>query len=261
MTRTCVSWASIPAVAVGLMLVTACSSSHTPAATATAKAGSPAADPAPRASAAPAAAPDSAPPMNDLAGYTGARDLENQTAPLTAADLDFYLQTMRAAVARAQHPSPQDLASVAAMEQGTTATVGEAKKMAVALKAGDTAAYQAAAAAMQRQQNEIRAGDKLVQFMDQVEAADRHMPEAQWSALRGRVEGVVTVGGSGGDGGEAKLSAAQMQQAARRAATAHKIEAADRALVAPHAAEVRQLGMQLIVAEAALERRAGQPKP
>jgi len=221
----------------------------------------------------------------DLAGYSSTQSLESKATPLTVPDILFYLQVMRAALARTEHPAGQDQAALVYFHKWSVEGNEASQKAVAAIRSGNYAAA-AGIKAPTRTPAVGLAQNLIAGRADILEAASRGMPDRQWSALRDAVEragakpcarplpslssptlaqdweayGEECYGGSG-DNPLPGLTAAQLRQAARQDAIYIQTILADRKTIAPYAAQIRTLENQLAQAKNALQRQYASPNP
>lgn len=209
--------------------------------------------------------------MADLPGYTTPAQFDRGAA-LTAADLQFYLQVMPAAIARMHHPPPADQAALAYFQKWQAAGAQAAQSAAAAMKAGNyAAAANAANAELPRTAQVDLAQTLQLGNADSLVAAARGMPDEQWSYIKGRVEAAAAppcsiplpspnvpnvavafdqwtgscFGGSGSNDFRGVNKAGMLQADAEAVQAIHTI-LAERSLVAPYAAQVRNLHLQYV---------------
>ncbi len=185
---------------------------------------------------------------SDLPGVTPASDLLGGSAPLTSADVQFYLRIMQAAVARYQHPTARDRAALAQAPLIIGREAASAKRMAAGMKAGR---YQQAMAGVYHPSPGEKAlkdryGILSMEGADVLIASRQHMPDRQWDALKTTVEmaahaGVFSVrGGNGGGEHNAVLTSEQILHGKQQKAIMDKNEK----FVAPWGGQIRQLASQ-----------------
>lgn len=205
-------------------------------------------------------------PTADLAGYTTPQQFE-QHAAASAADVQFYLAVMQAAIARMQSPPPGDQAAMAYFQKWTaTGTQAEQEALAAMRTGNYAAAAKAGNNALPRTPQVDLAQALLAGDAARLVAEERGMPGRQWSSLAGAVEDgahpcrtplpplndsklaqtfqLWTMGCYGGDtnmGGFAGMSPAQWQQANAQAAQDIREILASRQVIAPYASRVRQV--------------------
>ena len=196
----------------------------------------------------------------DLPGITPTSDLLGDSAPLTAADVQFYLRVMQAAVARYQHPTARDNEALAQMPLITQREVQAAKQMAADMKAGK---YQQAAAEVYHPSPDEKAmKDRyavLTGGADVLIAGRENMPDRQWEALKTAVElaahagSFVARGGNGGGEHHAVLTQAQIQQGKQQRAVMDENEE----FIVPYGVQIRLLAAQEIKEMQALRMKVG----
>ncbi len=203
--------------------------------------------------------------MPDLSGYTTSQEFDRHAAA-SAADVEFYLAVMQAATARMQAPPPSDKAAMAYFQEWMASGTRAAQQSVALARAGNyVGAAQASKNALPRTAQVDLAQSLLAGEAANMEAKQRGMPEAQWSALANTVEDGAhpcrtplpalnsarlaeafdqwTMGCYGGDTTDAGLrgmSPAQLQSANARAAADIRAILTNRQAVAPYAARVRQ---------------------
>jgi hypothetical protein len=183
-------------------------------------------------------------PPADLPGIISSNDIASGIVPLGAAAVQFYLTTMRAAIARAEHPTAADTADIA---ESTRLRALELAGMLKASEVMKTSDLQKAMGyyfqptpqqtAVMERGTALKAGQA-----DGIIAAAAGMPSRQWDPLRAKVEDAAGINdgeqwGNGGDSPTGPASAAGLE----RAAKVRQTSAANRALVASNAAEIKRL--------------------
>jgi hypothetical protein len=145
-----------------------------------------------------------------------------KTTPLTEADIDLYLDIMRAAADKITNATGQDRAALDLMKQVNSGKINGAMTP-------DQAALLAHAA-------------QLAQVDEQI-AAQRGV-QPRYDAIRGVIEGLVGIQACtscSGDGGTQAASAAQQQEWAAEEA----VLKTDLAMLQPHSAEITSLQKQV----------------
>jgi len=187
----------------------------------------------------------SAQPQSDLAGITSNKDFHNG-AELQPADVQFYLRIMRAAVARYQHPTAQDVADIAETKRLRQLLTSAQAKIAADSQTGKSyQVIQADAFVPTSAQTVVmnRGTDLLSGNAAEILASNEGMPGYQWDTLRQTVETAAGLhdGDRFGSGeGPTILTPEQRERAARII----KVRADNRQLVAKDAAEIKRLNEQ-----------------
>jgi hypothetical protein len=198
-------------------------------------------------------------PLTDLPGITSEKDLASVAVVLKPADVQFYIKNMQATLDRYQHPTPKDLADIAEAKRLNQVALLALSKMGEDMKAGNT--QKAMNEDMfhptpEQQATMDRGGALSYDGVAEIVAKDAGMPGGQWLAVCKAVEfaaGVdagVGIYGSAGDSPTSNPTPEQVAFLANR----RRITAADQALVAPNAPEIKRL--HGLVMQAASDRQA-----
>lgn len=177
---------------------------------------------------------------DDRAGIETVAQLQ-RLRPLTAADVDFYASVMQAAVARLDHPTPDD---IEVLRQATAIERGSAGV--------DPDAMARNAAIMER-------AVELQTHLDDAIVRERHLDAARYAVLRDRIENVIPpleIEGAGGGGSPSDAPsepATAEQREFRRLFEARS--RADAAFLAPRRAELQRLIRRVRLASRAAPER------